>query len=75
MRNLDEVQRAHDIIHAVVAREIDLGIYDSLVVHYRVAHDVLSWVLEGSCEQAFQEILNLTEGIAKERGYVLVRKG
>ena len=74
MRNKEAVQRAHDIIHAVAAREVQLGIDPSLVGFYRVAHDVLSWVLEGACQQAFQEILNLTEEIAKERGYQLVRK-
>ncbi len=74
MRNKEAVQRAHDIIHAVVAHEVNLGIDERLTPHFRITHDVLSWVLEGACQQTFNEILNLTEAICKERGYELVRK-
>jgi len=75
MRNMAEVQRAHDVVHAVIANEVDLGINEQVRYSLRVTHDVLSWVLEGTCQQAFQNILNLIEAIAKERGYALVRKG
>ncbi len=74
MRNEEEVQRAHDIIHAVAAREVQLGIDPSLLWSYRIAHDVLSWVLEGACQQAFKDILDGTMDVLKERGYELVRK-
>jgi len=71
---MDEVQIAHDIIHAVVAGEVQLGISESLLLHYRVSHDVLSWVLNGACQQAFQAILDGTLDVLKERGYELVHK-
>ncbi len=74
MRNVEEVQRAHDIIHAVAAREVQLGIDPSLLGCYRVSHDVLCWVLEGACQQAFQAILDQTMEVLKERGYEPVRK-
>jgi len=74
MRKEEEVQRAHDIIHAVAAREVQLGIDPSLLGSYRIAHDVLSWVLEGACQQAFTDILDGTMEVLKDRGYELVRK-
>lgn len=73
LRDREQVQKAHDIIHAIVVREVELGLSPHMIEKYHIAHDVLSWVLEGPCGVPFEEILKATVAEASSRGYVFSR--
>lgn len=72
MRHKREVQIAHDVIHAIAAKEVDLGLSEEQRKKFHVAHDVLSWALEGPCGDTFQAILLEAMREAERRGYELV---
>ncbi len=75
MRSPLDIQKAHDILHAVAAREIDVGLTENDRAKLHAVHDVLSWVLEGPCGGPFVQILNEIQREAQRRGYVLVDQG
>ncbi len=72
MADRELVQTAHDVLHAVIAREVDLGLSEANIVKLQVAHDVVSWVLNGACAEVFHNILKELLLEARRRGYDLV---
>ena len=75
MRTVEEVQRAHDLTHAIATHEVDIGLPPHLVAKYHLAHDVLSWVLNGPCGHPFAEILLETVVELERHGFTPLRKG
>jgi len=71
MRNQRDVQRAHDILHALVCGEVDLGYGKAWTIIAHGCHDVLSWVLGEQCGQEFEANLAIIEQDAALRGYKL----
>jgi hypothetical protein len=72
----DEIQRAHDILHAAVSgelRHVRLGKITHASLHS--AHDVLGWILgyEG-CGETFLDNLAKVEAVIARAGYVLEEK-
>ncbi len=74
MRSSDQVQRAHDILHAVVAREVDISWPEEFLDIAHGVHDALSWVLEGPCGDTFSKGLEGLRYELEQAGYVLVRR-
>lgn len=74
MKTKHQVQFAHDVLHAVAAREIDLGLTAEGLAKLHAVHDALSWILDGPCGEPFEEILREIQREAKRRGYVLLSK-
>jgi hypothetical protein len=72
MADRELVQMAHDVLHSVIVREVDLGLSDAEIAKLHVAHDVVSWVLNGACRDAFHTILKALLLEARKRGYDLV---
>ena len=72
MRSPAEIQRAHDIMHALVTGEVDFGYGGAWTIIVHGCHDVLSWVLEEEYGQAFASNLAIFEEAAELRGYKLV---
>jgi hypothetical protein len=72
MRDQRDVQRAHDILHALVTGEVDFGYGRAWTVIAHGCHDVLSWVLQEDCGQEFESNLAIIEEDAKRHGFKLV---
>lgn len=64
-----EIQRAHDVLHAILAGEVRLDLQPSSLMCLHSAHDVLSWVLGFPCGASFRMILNVAVGEMKAMGY------
>ena len=73
MRNSELVQRAHDILHAIVAGEAPNPFPEDEIYTLRALHDFLSWVLEGPCGQPFANNMENCVRELKARGFELVR--
>ena len=73
MRDQREVQHAHDVLHAVIAGEVDLGLSPEFLDIAHAVHDVLSWVLVGPCGDTFSKGLNGLRFALKEAGYIEVK--
>lgn len=67
----DDVQRAHDVLVAMVTGEIDIGLraVDRDSLHF--ALDALCWVLRHDHNTAFGDNFGKLEAIAAARGYVM----
>lgn len=70
----DEIQRAHDVLHAIIAGEVQLDLQPASMMCLHSAHDVLSWVLGFPCGASFRMILNVAVGEMKAIGYQGWRK-
>jgi hypothetical protein len=69
VRKAAEIQRAHDILAAVILKQVDLELEDDSLL--RVAGDALCWVLRHDHNDSFaSNLANLEEMIAKA-GYEL----
>ena len=53
MRTPDEMQRAHDILHAIVTGEVEINAPREFRLMCYAAHDALSWVFGWPCGEAF----------------------
>jgi hypothetical protein len=73
LRQAAEIQRAHDILTAVITGDVDIEMEDDQL--WRAAADVLCWVLQHDHNDAFaRNLANLEETIA-EAGYELEDRG
>lgn len=72
MKTQDEIQKAHDILVAVLLGEIDVGATGN--EHLNIAATVLCWVLEHEHNHTFQDILKDIDDEARSRGYVLEKQ-
>jgi hypothetical protein len=75
LRDPLEIQRAHDILHAVAIEEIDLHFSEVVLSHCHTAHDVLGWILGFECGESFVTHLQAIERAAEAAGYVLRDQG
>lgn len=71
MKQPCQIQLAHDILHAVVTHEIDLGFTQDTISAAWAAHDALSWVLGFPCGNAFEENLRTIMAAAERRGFTI----
>lgn len=69
MRSPNEIQRAHDILRAVVLGEIPSPFAKKAEVH--AAIDALCWVLRHDHNQHFADNLKTIEDAAEDAGFVL----
>lgn len=71
MRDREEIQRAHDILAAVVLRDVQVECTtrEREAIHF--ATDVLCWVLAHDHNPAFEENLFNLETELAQKGYVL----
>lgn len=74
MRSPQEVQRAHDIIHALVNHREEWGFYASPKTAHEleVCLDVYCWVLGHTHNHNMEENLNNLENFMSEHGFELV---
>lgn len=74
MRDEQEIQRAHDILEAVLLAEvkIPLGEEDRLMI--TAATDVLCWILHHDHNSVFADNLANLERLIAKAGYVLKRR-
>ncbi len=77
IRELPEIQRAHDVLVAIVTGEVEIeGLEDeSDQAMLHAALDVLCWVLHHAHNRKFGEILQSIEMLARANGYELVDSG
>lgn len=75
MRHEVEVQRAHDILSAVVCREIPVALSHHARQGYHAALDVLCWVLGHDHNPAFAANLAQIDAEAEAAGYRLGIRG
>lgn len=69
MKSQEEIQWAHDILHAVIeAQKSEIG------GPLHASHDVLSWVLDGPCSGSFEKNLNMLQQKMRKAGYRLVER-
>jgi predicted glycoside hydrolase/deacetylase ChbG (UPF0249 family) len=69
LRQAAEIQRAHDVLTAVILKEVDLELEDDALL--RVAGDALCWVLQHSHNVSFATNLAKLEEMIAEAGYEL----
>lgn len=75
MRSPDEVQRAHDVLVAVVTGEVPDPFPDEQsMVAARAGLDVLCWVLHHDHNQTFARNLEAIVGALVAQGYVLSKE-
>jgi len=73
MRGREEIQRAHDVLVAMVLGEVKVPLADEDHKALTANLDVLCWVLEHDHNQTFAGNLRLAEEQARRAGYVLKR--
>lgn len=69
MKSQEQIQRAHDILHALLESE---PCEKGGPIH--ASHDVLSWVLDGPCKGSFDVNLAMVMGKMEAAGYHLVER-
>lgn len=69
----EELQRAHDILHAIITGEAGLPLLPATQGALHVAHDVVSWVLGFECGEAFRKVLNVAVECLKEKDVTVWR--
>lgn len=76
MKSTDEIQKAHDILHAVIEydKEQEERMPKDLFMAIHSAHDVLSWVLEGTCQSPFADNLKMLNKKMERAGFHLVKR-
>lgn len=77
MKTQEEIQRAHDILHAVLEYDTQQPkkMPVSLSIPVNATHDTLAWVLEGPCRgEAFEENLAMLQAKMKAAGYHFVKR-
>lgn len=70
MRELADVQRAHDMLVAILIGEVPTPSADDEVV-FQAAANVLCWVLQHDHNAAFAESLAGIDTVLRRQGYVL----
>jgi hypothetical protein len=71
LRDEREIQRAHDILEAVVRGEVNVSVDDESRAHIFGALDVLCWVLHHDHNHTFPSNLARIERAMERAGYVL----
>jgi hypothetical protein len=71
MRDKRQIQRAHDILTAIILDEVYHGLGDEDRTRCRLACDVLCWILEHDHNQTFAGNLARIEEQLTKRGYIL----
>lgn len=66
-----QIQIAHDVLHALVVGEVEVGVDPESMRSLHAAHDAISWVLGFPCGEAFANNLRSIMAAASARGYVL----
>jgi hypothetical protein len=77
LRDVKEVQRAHDILRAIVLGEVPSPVEGELILTalMRAQLDALCWVLKHEHRNGFQENLAHLEQWLEERGFVMEDHG
>jgi hypothetical protein len=80
MKDLNEIQKVHDMLVAVVLGDTPkVKLHGGAHIGARCAIDVLNWVLEGTAGNAFQQNVDRIKQSLEEAGYKIVeirkRKG
>lgn len=73
IRDLDEIQRAHDMIHAIVTREVALDMSDQARLNWGERLGVLCWVLGHDSGAAMAVSLSALERKGLAAGFRLRR--
>jgi len=68
MKSEAEVQRAHDMLIAVILGELPTPLNERNKLGLRAACDVLCWVLNHDHNQSFEKNLGLIERLAHANG-------
>lgn len=71
MKSLDEIQKAHDVLIAVVLKEVDISMDNQGIDRCRSALDALCWVLDHDHNTAFAGNFASVHKAITEKGYVL----
>jgi len=64
----EEIQRAHDLLHAMVVGEIPAPALQANVRLIHAVHDALSWVLGFPCGEHFRVTISTMAGVLKRNG-------
>lgn len=73
MRSQDEVQRAHDMLHGIVTKEVDVGMGPDDLRNTALVRGVLAWVLGGDESHPLAEMLADLDATLKAKGYRLAK--
>lgn len=73
MKSRDEIQCAHDILHAVFLDEIDIGQDDAIREHALITCSALCWALGCDAGEAVERNLRFIHRECQERGYQLLK--
>jgi hypothetical protein len=68
MKTQDEIQRAHDILAAIILKEVPLQVKDEQMERLLGSADVLCWMLEHEHNKSFQENLKRIEDTFQQMG-------
>jgi len=68
---LEEIQEAHDILHAVISGEVDLDADQGTVDAWHAAHDALCFVLNHPAGEEFKKNIRRIKAEAASHGFVL----
>lgn len=73
MKSLDEIQRAHDILHSQLTDETPFVFDESERRFVGAALDTLCWILDHTHSTGFATSLSKIEDELQRRGYQLIR--
>jgi|GEM_PF-7071197 len=68
---LEEIQEAHDILHAVITGEVEIGADEETIKAWHAAHDALCFVLNHPGGETFKKNIRRIKAGAARRGFVL----
>lgn len=74
MRTGEEIQKAHDVLIAIVLKEVPFKMDKEVFTNIRVACDVLCWILEHDHSNAFEENLECIIKKLEHRGITFRKK-
>lgn len=75
MKSADEIQRAHDLLVALILGDVQLPMSDETERGLRYSADVLCWVLEHDHNEAFAKNLSELNAECETLGYRLIDSG
>jgi len=74
LKSRDDVQRAHDVLVAVILDEVPVDYDESTKRDLEIAASVLCWILEHTDNSLFGKILSNVEQEIENTGMTLTKK-
>lgn len=73
MKSKFEIQKAHDILHAVILKEdgLNIPLLPNALENVQAIHDCLCWILEHEGGITFENNMKMLQHEIRKRGFIM----